>query len=101
MADYHEPVLCDKVLYYLNAAARKEGVIVDGTLGDGGHAELILRNTGPGRRVLGIDRDASALERARKRLASFGGRVGFVHGNFSDIKGILRREGIVKIGGLL
>ncbi|MBI5427401.1 MAG: 16S rRNA (cytosine(1402)-N(4))-methyltransferase RsmH [Nitrospinae bacterium] len=101
MTDYHEPALCEKVLHYLNAAARKEGVIVDGTLGDGGHAELILRNAGPGCRVLGIDRDASALERARKRLAPFGGRVGFVHGNFSDIKGILRREGIVKISGLL
>lgn len=101
MTDYHKPVLCEKVLYYLSAAAREEGVIVDGTLGDGGHAELILRSAGSRCRVLGIDRDASALERARKRLAPLGGRVGFVHGNFGDIKVILRKEGIAKISGLL
>jgi len=76
-------------------------LIVDGTLGDGGHTEFLLENTGPRLRVLGIDRDASALERAKKRLARFGDRVTCVHGTYSTIQSILDRFKIEKIDGLL
>ena len=99
MVDYHVPVLREEVLHYLNAGDKH--LIVDGTLGDGGHAEAILQNSGPQCRVLGIDRDAEALARARKRLASFGGRVILVHGNYSEIQSILAQKNIDKIDGLL
>jgi len=99
MPKRHESVLGKEVLQYLNL---KEGsLIVDGTLGDGGHTELILRNTGPDLRVLGIDRDLQAIERSEERLAPFRNRVTLVHGNFSDIKNILKKANIVSIDGFL
>ena len=69
MPTYHESIMKNEVLHYLNI--HMEGVIVDGTLGDGGHTECILKNTGPKIKVLGIDRDHSAIERAEKRLHDF------------------------------
>jgi 16S rRNA (cytosine1402-N4)-methyltransferase len=100
MSSYHEPVLKDEVLQYLNA--KEEGLIVDGTLGDGGHTELLLQSTGPGLKVLAIDRDPNALSRAKKRLASFADRVIFHHGRFGDLQTILNEIGIQgKIDGLL
>ncbi len=74
---------------------------MDGTLGDGGHTEFILQNTGPRLRVLGIDRDANALLRAKKRLAPFGDRVAFAHGNYSEIQSLLKKFNIEKIDGYL
>jgi 16S rRNA (cytosine1402-N4)-methyltransferase len=99
MANFHEPVLKEKVFQYL--IATEEGLIVDGTLGDGGHTEFILKNTGPRLRVLGIDRDASALERAKSRLAQFGDRISYAHGNYSEVQDILKKFKIEKIDGFL
>lgn len=99
MAKFHEPVLKEKVFQYL--IAMEEGLIVDGTLGDGGHTEFILKNTGPRLRVLGIDRDTSALNRAKSRLAQFGDRVSYAHGNYSEIQSILKKFNIEKVDGFL
>ena len=99
MSKRHESVLEREILQYLNL--KEDSLIVDGTLGDGGHAELILKNTGPDLRIFGIDRDMQAIKRAEERLAPFRNRVTLVHGNFSDIKNILKKAGIVKIDGLL
>jgi len=99
LPNYHKPVLAEKVVHYLNA--RDKHWIVDGTLGDGGHSELILENSGPQCRILGIDRDAQALARARERLAPFGDRINFIHNNFSEIKTILMQRKIDKIDGFL
>ena len=88
-----------EVLHYLNN--HMEGVIVDRTLGDGGHAEFILKNTGPKIKVLGIDRDHSAIERAEKRLHDFGDRIKFVHGSFENLQDLIVQTGISKINGLL
>jgi len=100
MADFHESVLREKVFQYL-IVGREEGLIVDGTLGDGGHTEFILQNTGPRLRVLGIDRDPSALQRAKKRLAPFGDRVNFAHGNYSELPNLLKNFNVDKVDGLL
>jgi 16S rRNA (cytosine1402-N4)-methyltransferase len=89
----------NEVLHYLNI--HMEGVIVDGTLGDGGHTEFILKNTGPKIRVLGIDRDQSAIERARERLNCFRDRVTFVHGSLENLRDIVTQSGQTKINGLL
>ncbi|MBT7520848.1 MAG: 16S rRNA (cytosine(1402)-N(4))-methyltransferase RsmH, partial [Nitrospina sp.] len=77
-----------------------DSLIVDGTLGDGGHTELLLKNT-TNVRVLGIDRDMRAIERAEKRLASFRSRITLVHGNFSDIKTILKKANLMNVDGLI
>lgn len=74
-SDYHEPVLKEEI-GRLSAAARR---VVDGTLGDGGHAEIFLAN---GAEVLGIDRDPGALERAQGRLGNE--RITYVEGRYSD-----------------
>ncbi len=74
---------------------------MDATLGDGGHTQYLLEHSRPGVKVLGIDRDPSALERARKRLSVYGDRFAFAHGNYSDLATLLPKAGIRKIQGLL
>ena len=74
---------------------------MDGTLGDGGHAEFILKNTGPKTTILGIDRDRSAIERATERLRPFKGRVTLVHGSMENLQELAERSGVTKISGLL
>ncbi|MBM14961.1 MAG: 16S rRNA (cytosine(1402)-N(4))-methyltransferase [Nitrospina sp.] len=99
MPRYHESIMKKEVLHYLNN--HMEGVIVDGTLGDGGHTEFILKNTGPKIKVLGIDRDQFAIERAEKRLHRFGSRIRLVHGSFENLQSLVIQSGITKINGLL
>ena len=99
MPAYHESVMKNEVLHYLNV--HMEGVIVDGTLGDGGHTEFILKNTAPKIRVFAIDRDRSAIERARERLSPFRDRVTLAYGNLGDLKSLAVQNGIIRIVGLL
>tara|TARA_B110000467_G_scaffold10780_1_gene9166 strand:- start:1137 stop:2051 length:915 start_codon:yes stop_codon:yes gene_type:complete len=89
----------NEVLHYLNV--HMEGVIVDGTLGDGGHTEFILKNTAPEIRVFAIDRDSSAIERASERLSPFRDRVTLAHGNLGDIKELAAENGITSVVGVL
>ena len=98
MPKQHESVLEREVIQNLNLCGGS--LIVDGTLGDGGHAELLLKNT-TRVRVLGIDRDMRAIERAEKRLSPFRDRITLVHGNFSDIKTILKKANVMNVDGLL
>jgi len=93
----HIPVLLGEVLEWL--AVRPEGTYVDGTVGLGGHAAEIARRLTTGR-LVGIDRDAAALEVARERLAGFGQRVELVQGTLSTIGEIARRLNI-KADGVL
>jgi len=94
----HSPVLRDEVVRLV--APRPGGVVVDGTVGLGGHAEALLRG-GPAIRLIGIDRDAEALGRARSRLARFGSRVALIHGSYKDLDRLLDRIGIDRIDGLI
>ena len=98
MTKQHESVLEGEVIQNFNLL--EGSLIVDGTLGDGGHAELLLKNT-TSVRVLGIDRDLRAIERAEKRLAPFRDRITLVHGNFGDIKTILKKANVMNVDGLL
>jgi 16S rRNA (cytosine1402-N4)-methyltransferase len=68
-------------------------VAIDCTLGQAGHARQILERITPGGRLLGIDRDPSAVEAGRDALASFGPAVVLVHGRFSDLGAIGRDNG--------
>jgi 16S rRNA (cytosine1402-N4)-methyltransferase len=67
------------------------GLYVDGTVGLGGHAAEILRASAPGGRLIGFDRDASAIEAAGQRLAAFAGRFELRHGNFSELAETIER----------
>jgi len=73
-------------------------VIVDGTLGGGGHAEALLRE---GASLIGVDRDVRALAAASARLSFFSSRFKAVQGNFGDIEAILEREGQGPVDGVL
>jgi 16S rRNA (cytosine1402-N4)-methyltransferase len=80
---------------------RPGGWFVDTTLGLGGHAEALLLRA-PEARLLGLDRDPQALERAAERLSAFGGRVRFEHANFQDLEAVLERLGMAgKVDGIL
>lgn len=86
----HVPVLLAEAMEHL--AVRPGGLWVDGTVGLGGHAEAVLRATAPDGRLLGLDRDAEALERARARLAPFGARVRLEHADYRELQERLAGE---------
>jgi len=95
---YHPPVLLKESLEYLKA--KKGGIFVDATLGGGGHTEAILE-ANPENRVIAIDRDEEAIEKAMKRLERFENRVSIYHANFSQIEEVLEAEGIEEVNGVL
>jgi 16S rRNA (cytosine1402-N4)-methyltransferase len=95
----HRPVLLRETLESLRP--RSGSVIVDATLGPGGHAEAVLDAIGPGGRLYGIDRDPFALRLARRRLARFGSRFVPLHGNHLDLTGLLHDLGIEAVDGVL
>lgn len=76
------------------------GVVVDATLGAGGHSEAILDSRGD-LGVLGIDRDADAIDAATRRLERFGDRVTYWHGRFDEIRIAVRSSGREPIVGAL
>jgi 16S rRNA (cytosine1402-N4)-methyltransferase len=79
--DLHVPVLATEVIAGL---ALKPGMtVIDGTLGLGGHAALILEATSPDGQLIGIDRDDRNLQVAKQNLATYGDRVRYVHSSFS------------------
>jgi 16S rRNA (cytosine1402-N4)-methyltransferase len=95
----HEPVLFEEVLGFLRPS-REDGVMVDATVGLGGHAEgLLLRH--PGVRLVAIDRDPEALRRSQERLSRFGDRVTLVQGRHESLIDILKQQGIDRISGIL
>jgi 16S rRNA (cytosine1402-N4)-methyltransferase len=99
MVVFHKPVLVEEVVASLQC--RAGAVYVDGTLGGGGHAFEILRNSAPDGRLIGIDADGDALRETRKRLAPFGDRAVLVKGNFADMGTILSGMNIEKVEGIL
>jgi 16S rRNA (cytosine1402-N4)-methyltransferase len=95
----HVPVLSAEVLRYL--APKQGGVFLDGTVGGGGHAALMLEASAPDGMVVGLDRDDSALAAARERLIPFGGRAQLVKSNFADLGEQLLHLGITCLDGFL
>jgi hypothetical protein len=99
MDAFHTPVMVHEVVASL--LCRAGTITVDGTVGGGGHAEAILKNTAPDGILIGIDADADALGAARERLARFGGRAILVKGNFAHMETILEEEKVGKVDGIL
>ncbi len=96
----HEPVLAREARDLLLPALEHGGVVVDGTLGRGGHARFILDGA-PQAELVGIDRDPEALEACRTNLASYAERVRFVRDDFSRLSAVLERLGIASVRGVL
>ncbi|MGO1538982.1 MAG: 16S rRNA (cytosine(1402)-N(4))-methyltransferase RsmH [Leucobacter sp.] len=99
--DLHTPVLLDRCLELLAPVAERDGaVIVDTTLGMGGHSEAML-DAHPGLTVIGLDRDEEALELAGRRLERFGTRAVLVHAVYDEIADAVRDAGVNQIDGVL
>ncbi len=92
----HRSVLAPEVVDFLQP--KKGKVILDGTLGGGGHAELLLQ---AGATVIGCDRDPEALAHASERLAEFGERFTTLEGNYLEADMLLAERGIKSLDGVL
>lgn len=95
----HVSVLPGEVLELL--APRPGGIYLDGTVGGGGHARLVLEASSPDGRLIGFDRDPAALAAAAALLAPFGERVTLCRGNFAEIDEQLAALGINQVDGIL
>lgn len=95
----HVPVLLEAVIEAMNI--RPGAVIVDATVGAGGHAAALLAAAGPQGRLLGIDQDAAALALARDRLAEFGSCVTLVHACFDRLSELAVAADIVAADAIL
>jgi 16S rRNA (cytosine1402-N4)-methyltransferase len=97
----HVPVLLERVLDLLApSVAVERPVVVDATLGLGGHTEAMLTRFAD-LHVIGIDRDPDALARARARLAPFGDRVTYAHAVYDEIADVVRDAGAATVSGVL
>ncbi|HZR79699.1 MAG TPA: 16S rRNA (cytosine(1402)-N(4))-methyltransferase RsmH [Candidatus Binatia bacterium] len=97
----HEPVLLKEVAALLVPDAERPRVLVDATVGLGGHSEALLERAHPESRLVAIDRDPEALAIAARRLARFGDRVRLVHGRFADLAHLLEGEGVAAADAVL
>jgi 16S rRNA (cytosine1402-N4)-methyltransferase len=95
----HVPVLLNEVVAFLRPHAA--GVYVDATLGEGGHAEAILRASAPHGRLIGLDRDREVLRRARQRLAAFGERVYIAHRHAAELRFVLDELDLSQVDGVV
>jgi len=93
----HQPVLPAEVVSAL--APQRGGLFVDCTVGAGGHARLLLESGAT--RVIGIDRDTSALRHAARTLAPWSAQVELVHGDYRTLAQILDDRGVAAVDGLL
>jgi 16S rRNA (cytosine1402-N4)-methyltransferase len=96
----HVPVLLDRVLALLAPALdTPDAILVDTTLGLGGHADALL-TAHPALTLVGLDRDPEALDRSGARLARHGDRVHLVHAVYDELPDVLARLGIGTRGSL-
>jgi 16S rRNA (cytosine1402-N4)-methyltransferase len=95
----HVPVMLDECLEYL--ALKPDGVYLDSTAGLGGHTRAIAKRLGQGGLVLACDRDLESLDRARENTADCADRIRYYKVSFSELRELLRTEGISQLDGLL
>ena len=93
----HAPVMLKEAIEYLDP--QKGGIYVDCTLGSGGHAKEILRLIGPTGRLIGFDKDESALNRSKEVLAPYLEQVVFIHSDFRQMVEFLHDLQIDKVDG--
>ena len=99
--DRHTPVLRDRILELLAPALEEPGaVMVDATVGMGGHSESVLERC-PLARVVGIDRDQEALSLAGERLTRFGDRFTAIHAVYDELPRVLADLGLSSVSAVL
>jgi len=97
----HVPVLLDRVLQLLAPAlSEPDAVVVDATVGLGGHSEALLR-AHPQLRLIGLDRDRAALAHSARRLTRFADRIMLVHAVYDQLPAVLAEHRIALIHGVL
>jgi 16S rRNA (cytosine1402-N4)-methyltransferase len=100
-ASAHVPVLLDRVVALVAPPLEGPGsVLVDATLGLGGHTEAVLRAC-PQAHVVGIDRDPDAIDHAEARLRAYGARTTLVHAVYDEVPDVLARLGHRRVQGVL
>ncbi len=95
----HIPVMPKEVIKFLNI--KKNGVYVDGTLGSGGHCQMIAQFLNKKGKIIGIDQDIEAIKFAKKKLAAFKNSIKYVNDNFVNFESILDKLKIKKVDGVL
>ncbi len=96
---FHVPVLLSEILQYL--ALKKDGIYVDCTVGEGGHAEEILEHIGENGLLVGLDKDEKSLKIAEERLKKTGRNFILIKSDFLDISSQLKRFKIDRVEGIL
>ena len=95
----HVPVLPTEVIFYLNIST--DGIYLDGTVGLGGHAALILDHLSPKGHFIGTDRDNEALLLCNKRLSGYPTPVSLFHNSYHNFNAILDELGIDQVNGFI
>lgn len=95
----HKAVMLKEAIEFL--APQGGGTYVDCTLGGGGHSAEILRRIGSKGRLIGFDKDRSALERTKEALAPYLAQVVFVHSDFRYLAAVLQEQEIDQVDGIL
>jgi len=95
----HEPVLLDEVIKLLQP--RPGQIVVDGTIGQGGHSERIIELIQPGGQLIGLDWDKNALSRAQERLAKYSLQLKLFCDNFAHLGVVLRGLGLTQVDAIL
>jgi len=93
----HVPVMLDQVIEWL--APRSGGVIVDGTLGGGGHARELAQRVGPAGQIIALDRDPAAIDAGQRNLAGLPVRL--AQANFCDLPEVLAQLDVPAVDGVL
>jgi len=107
MASLHQPVLVDEVVDWLVPKEGATSIIVDGTVGGGGHTVALARGIGPSGRVIGLDRDPAMLALAREAVNAASQALGhvlpvtLVHAAYREISHVLDELGINQVQGIL
>lgn len=98
----HKSVMLDRCIALLAPAIEKSKspIVVDATLGLGGHSFALLEKF-PNLKVVGLDRDTAAIEKATNRLAAFSNRVTIVHAIYDEMPRVLDSLGIANVDGIL
>ena len=97
----HVPVALDRFIELISPALERSGaVFVDATVGLGGHAEAVAKRFDQVR-IIGLDRDPTAVDQASKRLAPYGTRAKVIHANFDVINQVCSEQGVTQIDAAL
>jgi len=97
----HQPIMTDEVIGFFNYLSTiSQPIVIDGTLGFGGHTKVFLKNFKE-LRIIGIDRDQKALSIAKKNLAKYKSRFNVINCRFEDTNRIMKEKEITQVDGIL